>query len=338
LSVHIPSALIAACAALVVASALIPPIRRLALAKGVVATPRAERWSSRTTPYLGGVAIIVASLAIALVESRHDGRLWALVGASLAVGLVGVLDDLRPASIPLRLAVEIGASLVVTSNGMRVHIFPTTLDVAVSVIALVILVNAFNYIDNIDGALALVSVSISASITVAALLSGHTTVAIDAAAVLGACVGFTIFNWHPASIFMGDAGSLFLGFFLGALLFDLRLGSNEPTRALAIILTMSVPLFDMVVVFAARAISRRPLHVGGTDHTSHRLIRAGLPVRVTALILLLAAGISGSAAVAIDRVRIDARWAFAVSIAIVAPICILVLRLDDLTNPSDQRS
>lgn len=327
--------MVAGCIALAISSALIPPIRRIALTKGVVAAPRAERWSVRATPYLGGVAIVIASLAIALVEGRHDGRMLALVAASLAVSLVGLLDDLRPASIPLRLAIETAAALVVTGFGMRAHVLSAGPDVVISVIALVVLVNAFNYIDNIDGVLALVSVAISASITVAALLSGHMTVAVEAVGVLGACLGFTIFNWHPASIFMGDAGSLFLGFYLGSLLFDLRLASNQPTRALTFALMMSVPLFDMAVVYAARTISGRPLHVGGTDHTSHRMIKAGIPVRMTALILLVAAAISGAVAVAVEQERIDARWAFAASIAIVVPMCLVVLRLDDSQDGRD---
>lgn len=328
MSIHIPSTVAGGCTALVLTSALIPPIRRLAVAKGVVATPRAERWSTRPTPYLGGVAIVVASLTITVAAGARDGRVMALVAASLAVGLVGLLDDLRPASIPLRLVVEAGAGLVVTTAGMRAHVLPTALDVAASTLALVVLVNAFNYLDNIDGALALVSMSTAATITIAALLDGHPTVAVGAAGTLGACLGFTIFNWHPASIFMGDAGSLFLGFFLGALAFELRPATHAPERVLVIVLMMSVPLFDMAVVYVTRTLSGRPLHVGGTDHTSHRLIRAGVPVRATALILLVAASTSGAVAVAVDRERIGAWWALVVSIAVVSSAWILVLRLD----------
>ena len=154
------------------------------------------------------------------------------------------------------------------------------MDLPVTVLWVVAVTNAVNIIDNMDGLAVTVTTASTLGIATIAAINGDYLVASFALAVAGASLGFLRYNFPPASIFLGDAGSMLLGFFVAALTLklDLPVGAAAP-RVLSTILLAGVPLFDLTLVMVARTREGRRVHVGGTDHLSHRLATAGASKR-----------------------------------------------------------
>ena len=280
---------------------LVPLVRRVALSYGVIDAPLATKLHSTPIPYLGGVAIALAA-AIASAFVPH----WSVEGGvivlgALLVATVGLVDDIRNLNPAPRLVAEVVAASLAASAGARVHLFGGGLDVALTVFWLVVITNAFNLLDNMDGAAGVIATTISFALIVAAGLEGQWLVGGLAAVVGGCCLGFLVFNRHPARIFMGDAGSLFVGFLLAAIALKLRFVVGQPSGSIAVALLMGPAVFDTTLVVVARIRGGRSVLVGGTDHTSHRLLRLGLTTNRA--LALLAAGSVGSAAagVAVGR-------------------------------------
>jgi len=156
------------------------------------------------------------------------------------------------------------------------------------------LTNAFNLLDNMDGAAGAIGTTIAIGLAVAALIEGQVLVGGLAVVVAATCLGFLAYNWYPAAIFMGDAGSLFLGFLLAVIALMLRTEVTHPASALALVLLVGPALFDTTLVVISRVRSRRPIYIGGTDHTSHRLVLLGLTsVGATATLTVATALCSG---------------------------------------------
>jgi UDP-GlcNAc:undecaprenyl-phosphate GlcNAc-1-phosphate transferase len=160
--------------------------------------------------------------------------------------------------------------------------------------------NAMNLLDNMDGLSAGVASIACAFFTLLALSQGQIWVSIVAAVLMGATLGFLRFNWNPATIFMGDAGSLLLGFLLAVLALKMRFPTSDPQRTWLIpLLILAVPIFDTTVVTISRLGRGVPITSGGRDHVSHRLVRLGLSVRQAVATIYLVAALCGAAAVAI---------------------------------------
>jgi UDP-GlcNAc:undecaprenyl-phosphate GlcNAc-1-phosphate transferase len=156
-----------------------------------------------------------------------------------------------------------------------------------------------NLLDNMDGLSAGVAAIACAFFTLLALWHGQIWVSIVAAVVLGATLGFLRFNWNPATIFMGDAGSLLLGFLLAVLALKLRFPDVDPRRTWPIpILILAVPIFDTTLVTLSRLRRGVPISSGGRDHLSHRLVRLGMSVRQAVGTIYIVALLCGAAAVA----------------------------------------
>jgi UDP-GlcNAc:undecaprenyl-phosphate GlcNAc-1-phosphate transferase len=280
---------------------LVPLMQRLALRLGITDLPGTGKIHTSPTPYLGGVAIALGALASSMLAPRLTAEEPAILMGAVLVGLAGLVDDvdhLRPAA---RVCVEAVAASLVFTFGVHVRIFSAPVDLLLTVGWLVLVANSFNLLDNMDGAASVVACVVGTAIAVAAMLAGQVLVGALAAAVTGACLGFLLYNWHPARIFMGDAGSLFVGFLLGTIALKLRLGGGPVSRTATLVLLVGAALFDTAVVVISRYRSGRPVHVGGTDHTAHRLLRAGLPVPVVLLIMATGAALSAGLGVVISR-------------------------------------
>jgi UDP-GlcNAc:undecaprenyl-phosphate GlcNAc-1-phosphate transferase len=143
-----------------------------------------------------------------------------------------------------------------------------------------------------DGALASVGLPISALLILGGWATGQTLPLIGGAILCGAFLGFLLHNWHPARIFMGDAGALFVGFLLSALVLELHFPSR-PQRVVALLLLMAPAIFDTSLVVTSRLRARRPIYVGSTDHTAHRLLKMGLGIQQVAAALLVATALIG---------------------------------------------
>jgi len=280
---------------------LTPLALRVARRRNLLDTPGPGKSHAEAVPYLGGVAIVVAfSLVIlvaGLLRSNGADTTALMVTLSLGVGLalLGLVDDLRGLPVWVRIALEIGAGIVVYATGTRAHLAGAGLglDAVVTVAWVVGITNAFNLLDNMDGLSAGVAAIASFWFFVVGVVNGQYFVAILSLALVGCAAGFLRHNRFPARIYMGDAGSLYLGFVLSVL--ALRLRSYESLRVtfLVPIVVLAVPIFDTALVVIARLIQRRSPFQGGRDHSSHRLVFLGLPVPAAVALIYAVSMASG---------------------------------------------
>ena len=288
LAEHPARYLIALLVPLALAVLLTPAARWLAFRLDILDRPRDGRFHQRTTPFLGGLAVAVALIAVAALSSGLRAQFLTILAGGLAICLLGLIDDWRGVRPEAKLIVEAGAAVALWLAGVRAGIFGTVwLDLPLTVLWVAAVTNALNLVDNMDGlATGVAAVSALGFFGIAAQ-QDHFLVASLALAVSGACWGFLPHNFPPARIFLGDAGSLLLGFLLAALGLKLDLmGPGGVIRAAVPVLVLAVPLFDMAVVVITRLREGRPVYVGGTDHTSHRLAANGVSHRGVALIAM----------------------------------------------------
>ena len=259
------------------------------------------------TPRMGGVAIFVSTLAAAvLLRGVYSELSGILVGATL-MSLLGFWDDRRGLSARVKLPLQLVAVALVMLSGVQVTAFPfPVVNLVVTVVWLLGITNALNLLDNMDGLSAGIAAISSAHFSIMCALSGQYLVGALSVAVAAACVGFLIYNWNPATIFMGDSGSLFLGFMLASLGIKLRFPANVSFVTWMVpLLVLGVPIFDTTLVTISRL--RRgvnPLTTPGTDHTSHRLTCAGLTRREAVLVLYVVAFILGLAAIFVTQATV----------------------------------
>ncbi|MBI5482549.1 MAG: hypothetical protein HY906_27080 [Deltaproteobacteria bacterium] len=282
--------------------ALTPLVRALARRFNFVAAPRADRWHRKPTALFGGVGIWLGFIIAYLVfrdRAAQGGGL--VVACSSAMFLLGLVDDKVRLKPYAKLIGQIAAATVLTTFGLQL---PWTqspvIDKALTVFWLVGLTNAMNLLDNIDGLSAGIAVIAAAFMTYFFVLNGQLAAAAITAAFAGAVLGFLVYNFNPASIFMGDCGSLFLGFFLGAAaLLQTTYRSRSLVAVLAPpLLVMAVPILDTALVTISRKLHGRAVSQGGRDHTSHRLVALGLSERGATLTLYALAILSGFTGVA----------------------------------------
>jgi len=275
-------------------------VKRLALVAGVVAVPKADRWHRGRIPLLGGAAIAGAVVLSAALVPGLPGRIWLLIAASTGLAIVGLVDDVRPIRPQSKLVAQVLVAAALAGSGLTLRLTQVVaLDQLITVVWLVGLSNAFNLLDNMDGLAAGIGFIASAFRLVFFLQDGNLQGAILAGILCGALAGFLIFNFQPASIFMGDTGSLFIGLMVGGLNVLGPLAYSRGTFSVLMlpVLLLLVPLFDTTFVTIVRTIAGRSVAQGGRDHTSHRLVALGLSERGAVLMLWGIATLSGMVAV-----------------------------------------
>ena len=324
----------------------VPLCRILARRTGVVAHPRGDRWHRTTVPLLGGLAI-AGSLLIGSIATGVAGELVVPLVAALVLSLVGLVDDIKSLNASTKLIAQIAVAAGVVFFGYRLQwIDSRMLDSLITIIWLVGLSNALNLLDNMDGLCASISL-VAAVMLIAGLLSGVTAhlagPQVTYLAVLaGASAGFLVFNFPPASVFMGDTGSMLLGFTLAALTL-----SDEGVRAsrsdvLSIVagpvFVLLIPIFDTALVTLNRIFWGRSPARGGRDHSSHRLVALGLSERASLLVLSLLAAIGGSIGILIRSVSggvsLLAGALFLVAMCVFAAYLSRIRVYEDATEPS----
>lgn len=309
------SCLVAFLTGLAVTYFLTPGIRTLAVRLGAVDLPNERRPHKNPTPRGGGFAVVLGVHAACLVALALSGRQIAggltftdwvpFALASLVLLFTGVLDDLRGLRPIPKLAGQIMAALLVWFSGTHFgsllgYSLPPSLDCLLVVLWLVAVINAFNLIDGLDGlasGLAIISaVGLCGIIFVLGHLTGDVLVLM---ALIGACLGFLRYNFHPASVFLGDTGSMFLGFTLGVV--SLRtLTKSTFILSLAIpLMVLGVPIFDEVLAVWRRAVRQLPADTPDSpsrqgslmqpdlEHLHHRLLKAGFSTRRVSILLFL---------------------------------------------------
>jgi UDP-GlcNAc:undecaprenyl-phosphate/decaprenyl-phosphate GlcNAc-1-phosphate transferase len=286
-------------AAFLAALALTPVIRAVARSAGLIAAPSKDRWHAKPTALLGGAAVyggFLVGIAVALLAVGDASTMWEtlgrpglgiLLGSSLMF-LVGLADDrlrLRPST---KLIFQGLAAAIVISFGVIYPVTPwTVVNVLVTFFWFLALTNALNLLDNMDGVAVGVAAVAALFLAMTFFWEGAIVLAAVCMALAGAALGFLPYNFHKASIFMGDSGSLFIGGLLASL------GAAYPATAPASIISVLfvpaaiviIPILDTLLVTVSRTLAGRPISVGGRDHTSHRLVAMGLSERQVALLL-----------------------------------------------------
>ena len=288
--------------AFVLAVALVPLCRRLAFRVDLVAHPRDDRWHRTSIPMLGGIAIGLATFGGSFITGIAS-EVPVFLGAAMVIFAVGLVDDMLNLKPSTKLVVQLAMASVLVAFDFRLNwVESRLLDSGLTMVWIVGLTNAFNLLDNMDGLCAGTAVVV-AMMMVAGLWTGVTRdIAGEEMAFLsllaGAASGLLVYNFPPASIFMGDCGSLMLGFSLAAMALGSEGVRASRTDVLTVIVApvfvLLIPIFDTTLVTAARILAGRSPAIGGRDHSSHRLVAIGLSERSAVFLLWGLAAMGGA--------------------------------------------
>jgi len=288
---------------------LTPVVRVLARRWGFVAKPKMDRWHKNPTAMMGGVGIWLAVVATWLVLAPHTLQGWVVVGAASFLFFVGLVDDWLHAKPYQKLIGQVVGAAIVVNYGL---VLPWTrslpANMLITIFWLIGITNAINLLDNMDGLATGIAAIASSFLTYNFITSNQWTEAVMMAVFAAALLGFLVYNSNPASIFMGDSGSMFIGFFLAsAPLVNISGGrSRSLVPVLAVpILVLFIPIFDTTFVTILRKLSGRAASQGGRDHTSHRLVALGMSERRAVWMLYGLAGLSGLLALMVRQLTAD---------------------------------
>lgn len=297
-----------------------PVARKFALKMGFIAIPKADRAHTEPTALMGGLAIYAAAisaLVLILIAAWLAGNIFRIgelvtiiIGATM-MAAIGLWDDRRALPAWLKLAAQIGPVVIVFLAGVQANLpilitqqWDVWINFLVTTCWILYITNAVNYLDNADGIAIMTSATTGAIFLLIAILNGQQLVSMLAAAVLGASLGFARYNLPlpKSTIFMGDSGSLFLGFLLAILGIKIRIPGNVPQITwLVPIIVLGLPVFDTAMVFISRTRRGVSFFRGGVDHTTHRLARLGLDRLSVALAVSLICGALGLVAIFITQ-------------------------------------
>jgi UDP-GlcNAc:undecaprenyl-phosphate GlcNAc-1-phosphate transferase len=315
---------VAAAASVALAAVLTVVVRFLARRYNFVAKPKADRWHTRPTAMLGGVAIFVSTIVMyAAFVPKTPASIIVLSGSSVLF-IVGLVDDVLHIKPYQKLIGQlIGASLVV-GTGLKMPLTGYELvDLWITVFWIIGITNAINLLDNMDGLAAGISAIAAISLGLSFGASGQPGELLLIAVFVGSLLGFLIFNFNPASIFMGDCGSMFVGFLLSTSVLLNQTGGRSrgivPILAVPVLI-LFVPIFDTTFVTVLRKLWGRKASQGGRDHTSHRLVALGLSERSAVLMLYAFAAVAGGLSLLVSQVTLTQSLALVVFFTIVLVI------------------
>ncbi|HSI88592.1 MAG TPA: hypothetical protein VK918_06020 [Pyrinomonadaceae bacterium] len=292
---------------LILAAVLTYAVREAARRYGYVATPRSDRWHKRPTAMFGGIAIFVTTLILYAALVPKSPETIVLIAMSSVLFIVGLVDDILNIKPYQKLIGQlIGASLLIAAGARLPLTGYELIDTWLTVFWLIGITNAVNLLDNMDGLAAGIAVIAALSLAVGLYVNGQMAEAVLVSIFIGALLGFLVFNFNPASIFMGDCGSMFVGFFLAGsvLLSDTGGRSRSVLSIMAVpVLILFVPIFDTTLVTVLRKLWGRKASQGGRDHTSHRLVALGLSERSAVLMIYAFALAAGTLALLVSRLN-----------------------------------
>lgn len=283
-------------------------IRSVAWRLDFVAKPRSDRWAKRPTAMLGGVAIFASSVIVYFVFVPITQESLVLVGGSTVLFAVGLIDDVLNIRPYQKLIGQLVGAIVVVGFGLTLPITGyQVVDVWITIFWLVGITNAINLLDNMDGLAVGIALIAAVSLGISFYVNGQYSELRLIAAYIGALSGFLVFNLNPASIFMGDSGSMFVGFFLAGSVLLNQVGGRSrgmlPILAVPVLI-LFVPIFDTTLVTVIRKMKGRRATQGGRDHTSHRLVALGLSEKRAVFMLYGFAIIAGSASLVVKYLQL----------------------------------
>ena len=273
-------------ASFIVALILTPIIRFVSIKWGFIDRPSMRKVHKKQIPSLGGVSIFIAFMVVVITACIQDqgiisSKVWGVVLAGLILVIMGIYDDIKDMPAFIKLVGQIIVAVIAYSVGFRIEEFfgfeATTfwfkfISFIITTGWIVGVINAINLIDGLDGLACGVCAIISFFLFIVSLSSGNFVLLIFAAALVGSCLGFLPYNFHPASIFMGDTGSMFLGFMLSLIALESYHKSTTFIAILVPIIAMAVPLIDTLLSVLRRLIKKKPLFKADKNHIHHRLL------------------------------------------------------------------
>lgn len=286
---------------------------RIAPVIGAVDIPKDDRrMHTKAMPRFGGMAIYIGTVASMLIFLPFSTKLMGVIAGGTLIFIVGIIDDLKNMPAKLKLAFQILCAFILFQFSVRIsfisnpfgegyYFFPWIVSLLVTVIWIVGITNTINLIDGLDGLAGGVSVIASITIAYAAYINGNVEVSMAMLAIAGGALGFLPFNFHPAKIFMGDGGSLFLGFMFAGLSVMNPMKSVTMVATVVPVLVLGLPIFDTAFAILRRLINKRPIMEADKGHLHHRIMAAGMGQRRTVLTLYGISGVMGVAAILISR-------------------------------------
>lgn len=312
-----------------------PLVRRFAFKIGAIDIPKDNRrMHKKTTPRIGGLAIIFGFTVATLCFAQPSRQLYGTLAGAAIIAVMGVIDDCKNLPAKLKFVIQIIAALVVVFAGdIKIDVFtnpnflsdnpywvlPEWLSVTLTVIWIVFITNAVNFIDGLDGLAAGVSAIMSISLVFISIRVGEYPIAILGIALMGSCFGFLPFNFNPAKIFMGDTGSTFLGFMLATLSIQGVFKSYAVISFAVPLLILGLPLFDALFAMIRRILRGQSPMTADRGHLHHRLVDMGFSQKQTVFILYAISGVLGITAVLLAESGVFR--------ALLLVICVLILLL-----------
>ena len=292
---------------------LTPVAMQVARQYGLVDRPDGKlKRHAEPVPYLGGAAVYLSFVVALGVTYSFNREVLALLLAGTMIVLLGLVDDIGAISPRAKFLGQGLAALVLMKAGIAIDLiwFPRWLDLALSLVWLIGIMNAVNLIDIMDGLAAGVSLIVALVLLAVALVNGNFEIAILTATLAGALAGFLRYNFQPARVYLGDTGSLFIGLNLGALAMIGRYTEHNNIAVIVPLVILGVPIFDTLFVMYIRRRRGVSMFLGSPDHVALRLRRWRLSVRQTVLVSYVATAILGGAGVAV--MLLDFRGALSV--------------------------
>lgn len=315
-------------AAFVIALVVTPLAIKIAPKIGAVDVPEDDRrMHTVTMPRFGGVAIYIGSIAAMAVflPSATDDRMLGIGVAATLIFIMGVVDDIRGLPARVKLIGQILCACILYAASVRISFvtipfdgsyiyFPWFVSFIVTVIWVVGIANTINLIDGLDGLAAGVSLIATVSIAYIAYIHGRYEICMAFMALAGGCLGFLPFNFHPAKIFMGDGGALFLGFMIASISVMSPMKSATVIATIIPIFVLAMPILDTAFAILRRLKNGRPIMEADKGHLHHRIMNVGMGQKRTVLTLYCISGIMGVAAILISRdLFLDALMLIAIS-------------------------
>ncbi len=315
-----------------------PVAKNVAIKMGFIALPKTDRAHTEPTALMGGLAIYTAAIGalfiIIIVTNfilgnpfRLQELLTIMMGASL-MAAIGLWDDRGALPDWVKLGLQLLPSTIVFAAGVRVNLplfeigsLNTVFNYIIATCWILYITNAVNYLDNADGIAIMTAAVTSAIFLLIAVLNGQQLVSILAAAILGSSLGFARYNLPlpRSTIFMGDSGSLFLGFLLAVLGIKVRIPANDIQITWMVpIIVLGLPIFDTALVFISRTRRGISFFRGGVDHTTHRLARLGMDGLSVALAVSLISGALGLIAIFITQANLTEAYVVAATLIFIA--------------------
>jgi UDP-GlcNAc:undecaprenyl-phosphate GlcNAc-1-phosphate transferase len=298
----------------VLVGTLTPLMRKIAVSRKILDKPNSTHKShTNPVPYLGGVAIILGilvtsylTLFLSAFTAKNFWLATSVLAPAVALGIIGLLDDLKnlsplPRFIGQSIAGLVISAILILSENLGNPTSVVLIDILISVIWVVGICNSINFFDNVDGGAAGTVAISSALLTYLALSADQSFIAALSIVIAGSTLGFLIWNKTPARIYMGDAGALFLGVLMATLTvrFEPKTESSLGSFATPLLL-LAVPILDTTIAVFSRLRRKISPFQGGRDHLSHRLVRAGLSRKLAAIVLWSLTGFFGLFAVLIS--------------------------------------